>query len=71
MGENNFLANAICEYVKRSEKKGLVEMPLPTGFGKTHAVMQAISVMADRGFSSCLFFLELRAFAYKPVQHHA
>ena len=52
MGENNFLANAICEYVKRSEKKGLVEMPLPTGFGKTHAVMQAISVMADREIDS-------------------
>ena len=52
MGENNFLTNAICEYVKRSEKKGLVEMPLPTGFGKTHAVMQAISVMADRKIDS-------------------
>lgn len=52
MGENNFLANAICEYVKSSEKKGLVEMPLPTGFGKTHAVMQAISVMADREIDS-------------------
>lgn len=52
MGETNFLANAICEYVKRSEKKGLVEMPLPTGFGKTHAVMQAISVMADREIDS-------------------
>ena len=52
MGEKNFLANAICEYVKRSEKKGLVEMPLPTGFGKTHAVMQAISVMADREIDS-------------------
>ena len=52
MGENNFLANAICEFVKRSEKKGLVEIPLPTGFGKTHAVMQAISVMADREIDS-------------------
>lgn len=48
MGEKNILANAICEFVKRSEKKGLVEIPLPTGFGKTHAVMQAMSVMADR-----------------------
>ena len=48
MKENNILANAICEFVKRSEKKGLVEIPLPTGFGKTHAVMQAMSVMADR-----------------------
>ena len=48
MGENNILANAICEFVKRSKKKGLVEIPLPTGFGKTHAVMQAMSVMADR-----------------------
>lgn len=48
MKENNILANAICEFVMRSEKKGLVEIPLPTGFGKTHAVMQAMSVMADR-----------------------
>ena len=48
MKENNILANAICEFVKRSKKKGLVEIPLPTGFGKTHAVMQAMSVMADR-----------------------
>jgi len=48
MKDNNILANAICEFVKRSEKKGLVEIPLPTGFGKTHAVMQAMSVMADR-----------------------
>lgn len=48
MKENNILANAICEFVKRSEKKGLVEIPLPTGFGKTHAVMQAMSVMEDR-----------------------
>ena len=48
MKENNKLANSICEFVKRSEKKGLVEIPLPTGFGKTHAVMQAMSVMADR-----------------------
>ena len=48
MKENNILAKAICEFVKRSEKKGLVEIPLPTGFGKTHAVMQAMSVMADR-----------------------
>ena len=48
MKENNILAHAICEFVKRSEKKGLVEIPLPTGFGKTHAVMQAMSVMADR-----------------------
>ena len=48
MKENNKLANSICEFVKRSKKKGLVEIPLPTGFGKTHAVMQAISVMADR-----------------------
>ena len=48
MKENNKLANSICEFVKRSKKKGLVEIPLPTGFGKTHAVMQAMSVMADR-----------------------
>lgn len=48
MGEKNILANAICEFVKRSEKKGLVEIPLPTGFGKTHAVMQAISMMTER-----------------------
>ena len=48
MKDNNILANAICEFVKRSKKKGLVEIPLPTGFGKTHAVMQAMSVMADR-----------------------
>ena len=48
MKENNILANAICEFVKRSEKKGLVEIPLPTGFGKTHAVMQAISMMTER-----------------------
>ena len=48
MKGNNILANAICEFVKRSKKKGLVEIPLPTGFGKTHAVMQAMSVMADR-----------------------
>ena len=48
MKDNSILANAICEFVKRSEKKGLVEIPLPTGFGKTHAVMQAMSVMADR-----------------------
>lgn len=47
MGDNNILANAICNFVKRSEKKGLVEIPLPTGFGKTHAVMQAISMMVD------------------------
>ena len=56
MKENNILANAICEFVKRSEKKGLVEIPLPTGFGKTHAVMQAMSVMADRetgSYSDC------------------
>ena len=48
MKENNKLANSICEFVKRSEKKGLVEIPLPTGFGKTHAVMQAISMMTER-----------------------
>ena len=48
MKENNKLANSICEFVKISKKKGLVEIPLPTGFGKTHAVMQAMSVMADR-----------------------
>ena len=48
MGEKNILANAICEFVKRSEKKGLVEIPLPTGFGKTHAVMQVISMMTER-----------------------
>lgn len=48
MKENNKLANSICEFVKRSKKKGLVEIPLPTGFGKTHAVMQAMSVMTDR-----------------------
>ncbi len=48
MGEKNILANAICEFVKRSEKKGLIEIPLPTGFGKTHAVMQAISMMTER-----------------------
>lgn len=48
MGEKNILANSICEFVKRSEKKGLVEIPLPTGFGKTHAVMQAISMMTER-----------------------
>ena len=48
MKDNNILANAICEFVKRSEKKGLVEIPLPTGFGKTHAVMQAMSMMTDR-----------------------
>lgn len=48
MKENSKLANSICEFVKRSKKKGLVEIPLPTGFGKTHAVMQAMSVMADR-----------------------
>ena len=47
MEENNFLANAICEFVKKSKKKGLVEIPLPTGFGKTHSVMQAISMMTD------------------------
>ena len=47
MGDNNILANAICNFVKRSEKKGLVEIPLPTGFGKTHAVMQAMSMMVD------------------------
>lgn len=35
MKDNNILANAICEFVKRSKKKGLVEIPLPTGFGKT------------------------------------
>lgn len=48
MKENNKLANSICEFVKRSKKKGLVEIPLPTGFGKTHAVMQAISMMTER-----------------------
>ena len=56
MKDNNILANAICEFVKRSKKKGLVEIPLPTGFGKTHAVMQAMSVMADRetgSYSDC------------------
>ena len=47
MGDNNILANAICNFVKRSEKKGLVEISLPTGFGKTHAVMQAMSMMVD------------------------
>ena len=52
MKENNILANAICEFVKRSEKKGLVEIPLPTGFGKTHAVMQAISMMTDKDTGS-------------------
>ena len=48
MEKNNVLANAIFKFVKRSEKKGLVEIPLPTGFGKTHAVMQAISMMTER-----------------------
>ena len=48
MKENSKLANSICEFVKRSKKKGLVEIPLPTGFGKTHAVMQAISMMTER-----------------------
>lgn len=52
MGENNVLANAICAAVKRYEKRGLVEVPLPTGFGKTHAVMQAISMMTDTENSS-------------------
>lgn len=47
MGESNVLANAICKFVKKNEKRGLVEIPLPTGFGKTHAVMQAISMMTD------------------------
>ena len=52
MEKNNVLANAIFKFVKRSEKKGLVEIPLPTGFGKTHAVMQAISMMTDGATSS-------------------
>ena len=52
MEKNNVLANAIFKFVKRSEKKGLVEIPLPTGFGKTHAVMQAISMMTDGETSS-------------------
>ena len=52
MEKNNVLANAIFKFVKRSEKKGLVEIPLPTGFGKTHAVMQAISMMTDGTTSS-------------------
>ena len=52
MRESNVLANAICKFVKKNEKRGLVEIPLPTGFGKTHAVMQAISMMTDRETSS-------------------
>lgn len=52
MEKNNVLANAFFKFVKRSEKKGLVEIPLPTGFGKTHAVMQAISMMTDGATSS-------------------
>ena len=52
MGENNILANAICEFVKRSKKRGLIEIPLPTGFGKTHAVMQAMSIMTDKDTGS-------------------
>ena len=52
MEKNNVLANAICKFIKRSEDKGLVEIPLPTGFGKTHAVMQAISMMTDGATSS-------------------
>lgn len=52
MKDNNILANAICEFVKRSKKKGLVEIPLPTGFGKTHAVMQAMSMMTDKDTGS-------------------
>ena len=52
MRESNVLANAISKFVKKNEKRGLVEIPLPTGFGKTHAVMQAISMMTDRETSS-------------------
>ena len=54
MKENNILANAICEFVKRSKKKGLVEIPLPTGFGKTHAVMQAMSYRKRNAGCLCL-----------------
>ena len=53
MGKNNVLANAICTAVKRCEKRGLVEVPLPTGFGKTYAVMQAISMMT--GADNCSY----------------
>jgi len=45
--EMNFLAKAICDTIRKYRDGGLVEVPLPTGFGKTHAVLQAISMMTN------------------------